>query len=237
MAPRKSVQADIDPPPTNHDETVPEEVQKSLSRWTDEQEIALLKAIVRWKPVGVHKHFRMIAIHNYMISQGVVSSGDQHTTIPGLWTKLGSLYNLPVLDEREDSLLNSSSEENGSSGSKTPALDSRRESTIADTDEAGSSPAPGRRGARAKRRGGRVSKLQQEIGSSHRASKAASMTEDEPMEDAEQEDGEDGEGSETVDGDDAEDSTKKRSSARARGTPKGRGGRGRGGTRSRGRRK
>lgn len=209
----------------------------------------------------MHKHFRMIAIHNYMISQGVVSSGDQHTTIPGLWTKLGSLYNLPVLDEREDSLLNSSSEENGSSGelyrpcfpdhdsaqrfdgrlnlkgSKTPALDSRRESTIADTDEAGSSPAPGRRGARATRRGGRVSKLQQEIGSSHRTSKAASTTEDEPMEDAEPEEGEDGEGSETVDGDDAEDSTKTRSSARARGTPKGRGGRGRGGTRSRGRRK
>jgi MRG-binding protein len=63
---------------------------------------------------GMHKHFRMIAIHNYMVSQGVVNSGDQHTTISGLWTKLGSLYNLPILDEREDSSLNSSSDENGS---------------------------------------------------------------------------------------------------------------------------
>jgi len=63
---------------------------------------------------GTHKHFRMIAIHNYMIGQGVVNSGDQHTTISGLWTKLGSLYNLPILDEREDSSLNSSSDENGS---------------------------------------------------------------------------------------------------------------------------
>jgi MRG-binding protein len=52
----------------------------------------------------MHKHFRMIAIHNYMLGQGVISPGDEHTTISGLWIKLGSLYNLPVLDEREDAV-------------------------------------------------------------------------------------------------------------------------------------
>jgi MRG-binding protein len=212
----------------------------------------------------MHKHFRIIAIHNYMIGQGVVSSEDEHTTIPGLWRKLASLYNLPILDEREDAVLHSSSDENGSprelyhpynladteygamkfdkrinlDGSESPALlNSRRESTIADTDEAGSSPAPGRRGGRATRRGGRVSKLQQEVGRSRRTSKAASATEDEPMEDAGQEDGDDDEGSDEGGEEGAEESPKPRSSARGRGGVKGRGGRGRGGTRSRGRRK
>lgn len=212
----------------------------------------------------MHKHFRIIAIHNYMIGQGVINSDDEHTTIPGLWTKLGSLYNLPMLDEREDSILHSSSDENGSpgelycpydlpesdydgmkidkrvnpDGSKSPALlHSRRESTIPDTDEPGSSPASGRRRGRAIRRGGRISKLQQEAGGSRRTSKAASTTEDEPMEDAEQEEGENEEDSDEADEDEAEESSKTRSSARGRGTVKGREGRGRGATRSRGRRK
>lgn len=177
--------------------------------------------------------------------------------------KLGSLYNLPVLDEREDSILHSSSDENGSpgelyypynlpdteydimkfdkrinlDGSKSPALlSSRRESTIADTDEPGSSPVPGRRRGRATRRGGRVSKLQQEAGSSQRASKAASTAEDKIREDA-AENEEDDEDSNEADEDQVEESPKARSSARGRGTSKGRAGRGRGSTRSRGRRK
>lgn len=212
----------------------------------------------------MHKHFRIIAIHNYMIGQGVISSGDEHTTIPGLWTKLGSLYNLPILDEREDSFMQSSSDENGSpgelycpyelpdqeygamkfdkrinlDGSKSPALlSSRRESTIADTDEPRSSPAPGRRTGRATRRGGRISKLQQEVGGSRRTSKAASATEDEPMQDAGEDGGGDDDDSDEADEEEAEESPRPRGSARGRGNGKGRGGRGRGSTRSRGRRR
>jgi MRG-binding protein len=215
---------------------------------------------------GMHKHFRILAIHNYMITQGLVNAEDEHTTIPGLWTKLGSLYNLPILDEREDSILHSSSDENGSpaelfspydlpdpeygamkfdkrlnlDGSKSPALvNSRRESTVADTDEPGSSPAPGRRGGRAKKRGGRISKLQQEAGSSRRTSKAASVTEDETMEDAGEEEGEEERGSDEVEDEEeaAEESSKPRSSARGRGGSRGRAARGRGSARSRGRKK
>ena len=61
----------------------------------------------------MHKHFRMLAIHDYMTSQGVVNPADEHTKIPGIWEKLGSLYNLPILDDREDSIMNDLPDENG----------------------------------------------------------------------------------------------------------------------------
>ena len=207
----------------------------------------------------------MIAIHNFMVAQGVVSSEDEHTTIPGIWTKLESLYNLPILDEREDSILHNSSDENGSpgesycpyelpdteygalkfdkrinlDGSKSPALlNSRRESTITNTDEPASSPAPGRRGGRATRRGGRVSKLQQEVGSSRRSSKAASAIDgDEPMGDAADEEMDEEGGDEADEDGEVEHSPKPRSSARVRGGLRTKGGRRRAGTRARGRKK
>lgn len=155
----------------------------------------------------------MLAIHDYMASQGVVNPNDDHTKIPGIWEKLASLYNLPILDEREDSIINDVQDENGElvelycpfslpeeeygakmfakrldpDGSKSPEEGpSRRESTVADTDEPGSSPAPGRRSGRNTRtpaRGPRVSKLQHEVDSSRRTSKARSVTEDETMDD------------------------------------------------------
>lgn len=51
----------------------------------------------------MHKHFRMIAIsenlkaHGY---NGYQSPDLAHTRIPGIWNKLGSLYNLEALDIR-----------------------------------------------------------------------------------------------------------------------------------------
>lgn len=48
----------------------------------------------------MHKHFRMIAISEFMKSQGYAPSHSDHTRIPGIWKKLSTLYNLPALDER-----------------------------------------------------------------------------------------------------------------------------------------
>ncbi|KAI9877848.1 MAG: hypothetical protein M1830_002651 [Pleopsidium flavum] len=72
--------------------------------WTDEQETSLFKGTIRWKPVGMHKHFRMIALSQHLRNNGYTTPEDGHTRIPGIWEKLGSLYNLDALDERENSI-------------------------------------------------------------------------------------------------------------------------------------
>lgn len=51
-------------------------------------------------PQGMHKHFRMIAIADYLKSQGFGPSNGEHMRIPGIWKKLRTLYNLEALDER-----------------------------------------------------------------------------------------------------------------------------------------
>lgn len=42
----------------------------------------------------------MLAISDYLKSQGYAPSTAEHMRIPGIWKKLGSLYNLEALDER-----------------------------------------------------------------------------------------------------------------------------------------
>ena len=51
----------------------------------------------------MHKHFRMIAISDNLRNHGYngyAAPQNSHVTIPGIWEKLGSLYNLDVLDLR-----------------------------------------------------------------------------------------------------------------------------------------
>jgi hypothetical protein len=45
----------------------------------------------------------MIALSEYLRNHGYDPTVDTHTRIPGIWKKLGKLYNLEVINEREDS--------------------------------------------------------------------------------------------------------------------------------------
>ncbi|KAK5138565.1 hypothetical protein LTR08_000153 [Meristemomyces frigidus] len=70
--------------------------------WADEEEIGLFKGLMQWKPTGIHKHFRLIALHQFMLSNGYIHPRNPHTRPAGIWRKLHSLYDLEALDERED---------------------------------------------------------------------------------------------------------------------------------------
>jgi MRG-binding protein len=160
----------------------------SLSRWSPDSETALLRSIITNKPVGMHKHFRMIAISNDLNQHSTATSTAQ------IWAKLNQLYDLPGLDEREDADIADVGDDEGAywrdfelpgadfealmwerrlapdrssaSGSETPEAESAREqSEVAETDEARSSPVPssigrgGRRGTA--RKSGRLTRLAQ----------------------------------------------------------------------------
>ncbi|KPI37921.1 Chromatin modification-related protein EAF7 [Cyphellophora attinorum] len=158
------------------------------SQWAPDQETALLRSIITNKPVGMHKHFRMIAISNDLNQHSIATSTAQ------IWAKLNQLYDLPGLDEREDADITNLGDDEGAywrdfelpgadfealmwqrrlnpddshgSGSESPEAESAREqSEVAETDEARSSPVPsatgrgGRRGMA--RKSGRLTRLAQ----------------------------------------------------------------------------
>lgn len=78
------------------------------AKWTTPQELCLLQALTHYKPVGIHKHFRMLNILNVLHASGTIPQpllDHQHaSTAEGVWKKLGSLYDLAALDEREDAV-------------------------------------------------------------------------------------------------------------------------------------
>ena len=87
--------------------------QDDTQSWTSPQESALLQALIHQKPVGLHKHFRMIAIRDTLLTTGLINPDETHTSFAGIWRKLGTLYDLEKLDEREDSIITDGSSSKG----------------------------------------------------------------------------------------------------------------------------
>ncbi|KAK3661306.1 hypothetical protein LTR56_000429 [Elasticomyces elasticus] len=108
MAPRKKAKTSLtaSPTPVSNPQTPAEADNASPASdcelWTDEEELGLFKGLMTWKPTGIHKHFRLLALHHFLLSNHYIHPRNEHTKPAGLWRKLNTLYDLEALDERED---------------------------------------------------------------------------------------------------------------------------------------
>ena len=68
--------------------------------WTYNSEIALFRAIISYRPVGIHKSLRLISILNSINSQ--LSSTDFPITLQDIKSKLAQLYDIQGIEDQED---------------------------------------------------------------------------------------------------------------------------------------
>ncbi|KAI0165674.1 chromatin modification-related protein EAF7-domain-containing protein [Xylariaceae sp. FL1272] len=89
--------------PTTGKPNLPTDAEILNNLWTEDQISSLFKAIIRWKPSGMHRHFRVIAISEHLRNHGFDPDVETHTRIPGIWKKLREFYDMDMIDERDNS--------------------------------------------------------------------------------------------------------------------------------------
>lgn len=97
--PEPELEPEPTPSPAKDDEA---RLNNANDAWTDEEEIGLYKGIMRWKPTGIHKHFRLMALHAWLLEHRYIHPANAHTRTAGIWAKLNTMYDLAALDARED---------------------------------------------------------------------------------------------------------------------------------------
>ncbi|KAF7544514.1 hypothetical protein G7Z17_g9895 [Cylindrodendrum hubeiense] len=138
-----AMDVDTPPPGDNADDAgdTKEPENNFNELWTDDQVASLFKGVIRWKPAGMHRHFRMIAISEHLRNHGFDPDLYPHTRIPYIWQKLRTYYNLEVIDEREN--FDEDETEDRYTEFSLPReqfLESMLQRAIADPSEAASSP-------------------------------------------------------------------------------------------------
>ncbi|KAG1110263.1 hypothetical protein G6F42_015388 [Rhizopus arrhizus] len=74
--------------------TIMEDTHLGDKEWDAGMELALLNAISRCKPVGIHKHFRIISVQRQFNQNSPVAC-----SIKEIWQRLGDFYGMAALDE------------------------------------------------------------------------------------------------------------------------------------------
>src|SRR5579859_7856387 len=69
--------------------------------WTYDLECALFRAIIDFRPIGIHKSLRLISILNTINTK--LPSTETPLTLADLKSKLNELYNMEGLEEQEES--------------------------------------------------------------------------------------------------------------------------------------
>ena len=87
---------------SNNKHNYPPDAEVLGNLWTADQESSLFKAIIRWKPTGMHKHFRMLSISEHLRNHGFDPDVEAHTRIPSIWAKLRTQYDLDIIDDRDN---------------------------------------------------------------------------------------------------------------------------------------
>ena len=67
---------------------------------TAEGEVSLFRSIMRTRPVGIHRHVHILAIHN-----SIYRDTGFKVPMQDIWAKLGKMYDLDVLEHGVSSLV------------------------------------------------------------------------------------------------------------------------------------